>query len=103
MKKGSGKKALIIQSPGGWGKTRMAEAICHELKGRYHFISRPDQTRDVVFMPDEALVWDEVNLICLMMDPFFASMGAKLAPMPLHCMQVAMLFMWVDVLGEFLT
>jgi hypothetical protein len=64
MKKATKTKALIICGPGGWGKTRLAEAICHHLCGRYHFISRPDQTRDMIFMPDEALVWDEVSGKC---------------------------------------
>ena len=61
MKKACTTKSLIIEGPPGWGKTRMAEAILIHICGQYHFITKRDEMKNVIFMPGDGLLWDEAG------------------------------------------
>ena len=56
--------ALVLQGPGGLGKTELACALMHECvkSAGFHFVNRLDRIRDVRFGPSQGLVIDEAFL-----------------------------------------
>ena len=56
------KVTLVLSGPGEIGKTALAAAALMAVCPGYHFISRRDQAKSLIFIAGEGILWDEASL-----------------------------------------
>ena len=77
-------RSLIIQGPGGVGKTAIARAVLKQLCGKFHFIDLLGRVKHLSWLPGDGILFDDISLATLPIDNVKGILDVELGR-DVHC------------------